>query len=261
MTETTQPGDKHLLLQAAVDGELDAAGMLAFERSLGEDAELAAEYRRLLALREAFRGEAFRNLAKAPASPALRARVEALAAAEKPAPRRAPQPGGWRPAAIAAGLAFLLGGGLTALVLPRPLPDSTQTLVASHVRGVISGQLTDVISSDRHTVKPWFATRSVISPQVVDLASDGFPLVGGRLDVIGVTPVPTLVFRHGAHVVSLTEVPDSVAHLPTGHGSAEGFSVLYWQQGDATYVAISDAQAAELDAFAAAYRKATAAAP
>ena len=73
MTETTPSGDKHLMLQAAVDGELDAAGMLAFERSLGEDEALAAEYRRLLALRQAFRGEAFRNLAKVPASAALRA--------------------------------------------------------------------------------------------------------------------------------------------------------------------------------------------
>jgi len=255
MSDPTPPGDKHLLLQAAVDGELDAAGMLAFERAMSDDQDLAAEYRRLLALREALRG-----VGKTQASAALRARIEALAAPVKPtAGRWVALSGGWRPAAIAAGVAFLLGSGITSLVLPHPPPDSTQALVASHVRGLISGQTTDVLSSDRHTVKPWFATRSVVSPQVVDLAGDGFPLVGGRLDVIGATPVPTLVYRHGAHLISLTEVPDSVAHLPTGRGTVEGFVVLYWKQGDATYVAISDAQLAELEAFAAAYRKATAA--
>jgi anti-sigma factor RsiW len=257
--------DRELLLQAAVDDELDAAGMLAFERAMQEDAELAGEYQRLVALRGALR-----RVAKPRASAALRARIEALPGSG-PAPRALPQAslqqwgrgltGQWRPAAVAAAIAFLAGGGVSYLALQQAEPAATQLLVASHVRGLISGQATDVPSSDRHTVKPWFATKSAVSPPVVDLAGDGFPLVGGRLDVIGVTPVPTLVYRHGEHVISLTEVPERVAGLEPGRRSDAGYVVLTWRQGAAAYVAISDAQAAEVEAFAAAYRKATAAAP
>jgi anti-sigma factor RsiW len=256
MTQFVPSGDKDLLLQAALDGELDAAGMLAFERALLEDAGLAAEYTRLQALRGALR-----KVKQVPASPALRAKVEALAGMDAPTRRPQPRVGGWRPTALAASLALVVGSGLTALLLPHPPPQSTQLLVSSHVRGVISGQATDVLSSDRHAVKPWFATRSTVSPRVVDLAGDGFPLVGGRLDVIGVTPLPTLVYRHGAHIISLTEVPDKVANPSSGHSTVEGLDVLSWREGDTSFVAISDAQPAELDAFAAAYRKAIAAAP
>ncbi len=264
MTEPAASGDKHLLLQAAVDGELDAAGTLAFERAMRDDAALAAEYERLVALRAALRG-----IGKTPAPSDLRARIAALAAPDEPAattsirkPQTSKWRGGWRPAALAASLALVIGSGVTGLVMQQNVAsDSTQILVASNVRGLISGQLADVASSDRHTVKPWFATRSVISPNVVDLPDQGFPLVGGRLDVIGATPVPTLVYRHGKHIISLTEVPEKIAHVPLGHSSRDGFALLAWRQGDETFVAISDAQPGELDIFAAAYHKATGAAP
>jgi anti-sigma factor RsiW len=242
-------GEKMLLLQAALDGELDAAGMLAFERALSEDAELAAEYGRLQALRAVLRA-----LPKAVASGALRGQIEAMA------PRRAsPRVSQWLPMGMAACLAFLLGGGLSFLVLPHPPEAPMHELIADHTRGLLSGQPVDVVSSERHTVKPWFGTHSALSPDVVDLASDGFPLIGGRLDVIGVTPVPTLVYRHAQHIVSLSEVPDSVAHFAAGRSSIDGYAVLIWRQGQTSYVAISDAMPAELDALAAAFRKAMAA--
>jgi anti-sigma factor RsiW len=246
----SEPVDKLLLLQAALDGELDAAGMLAFERLLAEDAELAAEYGRLQALRAVMRA-----LPKAVASGALRGQIAAMA------PRRSPAWQQWAPTGIAACLAFLIGSGLTALLLPQAPPQQIQMLIGDHVHGVISGQLVDVASSERHTVKPWFASHTALSPQVVDLASDGFPLVGGRVDVIGVTPVPTLVFRRHAHVISLAEVPDQVAHLPQGASSRDGLSVLAWRQNGVTYVAISDATLAELDGLKQAFTKALAAAP
>lgn len=252
MSEAAPDGAKHLLLQAAIDNELDAAGSLAFEQAMREDDKLAADYARLVALRQAFR-----RVPKTQASEGLRARIAALAARETPAPSRAPRFSGWRPMAIAASLAFVLGSGVTSLMLPQQQSEATQVLLASHVRGVMSGQTTDVLSSDRHTVKPWFATHSAVSPDVTDLAKEGFTLVGGRLDVIGVTPVPTLVYQHGKHVISLSIVPKAVASLPTGERLKEGYVMLSWQQGEATYVAISDTQASELEAFAAAYRKAT----
>jgi anti-sigma factor RsiW len=125
---------------------------------------------------------------------------------------------------------------------------------------MISGQPTDVTTSDRHTVKPWFATRLTQAPQVVDLSDQGFPLVGGRIDVIDDKPVATLVFRHNKHMISLTELPGIVGHLGAAtHRTVKGYSILTWIEGasseDAmTYVAISDIAPAELDALAAAFR-------
>jgi anti-sigma factor RsiW len=257
-------GEKLLLLQAALDNELDAAGMLAFERALAEDEELAAEYGRQKALRDALRA-----LPKAVVSGALRGQIEALAPRK---PKRAFQwlPGGgsainWMPTALAASLAFLIGSGLTFLALPqeaRLAPSmQTESLLADHVRGMISGQPVDVVSSERHTVKPWFGNHIALSPRVVDLKDEGFPLIGGRIDVIGVTPVPTLVFRRYKHTISLSEVPEDLASVPPGLSTLNGFAVLTWRQGKTVYVAISDAAPNELEALKTAFQKATAAEP
>jgi anti-sigma factor RsiW len=255
-------GENLLLLQAALDGELDAAGMLAFERALAEHEDLAAEYGRQKALRDALRA-----LPKAVVSGALRGQIEALAPRKpKPAfqwmPAWAPN---WVPTAVAASCAFLIGSGLTFLALPQEAREAPsgqmQALLADHVRGQISGQPVDVVSSERHTVKPWFGARIAVSPEVVDLKADGFPLVGGRIDVIGVTPVPTLVFRRNQHTISLSEVPEGLANVRGGQSSLNGFSVLTWRQGKTVYVAISDASQGELEALKVAFQKATAAEP
>src|SRR6202012_189077 len=79
--------------------------------------------------------------------------------------------------------------------------------VAGHIRGLLAPQPFDVASSDRHTVKPWFTARLPESPQVPDLATQGFSLLGGRVDVIGHDPVATIVYKHAAHTVSLTTLP------------------------------------------------------
>lgn len=250
---TEQRTDRPLLLQAALDGELDVAEMLAFERALASDAELAAEYADLQALRRGLQ-----TLPKSAASADFRARMEALAK-DPPVRRNAPLRR-WLPIGLAACFAFLVGGGLTSFFLPHAPPEPMQALVADHVRGEISGQPVDVASSERHTVKPWFASHTPLSPQVVDLASEGFPLVGGRVDVVGMTPVPTLVFRRYKHLISLAEVPDTVANLRLGSSSINGLAILTWRQGKVTYVAISDAAPEELNALKTAFEKATGAA-
>jgi anti-sigma factor RsiW len=256
-------GETTLLLQAALDGELDAAGMLAFERAMAQDADLAAEYQSLLALRIGLQG-----LPKPRASEALRSRVAALAEAPKVSvlrPKRFAQAPQWLPMGIAACFAFLIGSGITYLAVPQPPSENSsaqmQALLADHVRGLISGQPVDVVSSERHTVKPWFDTHIALSPEVVDLKADGFPLVGGRIDVIGVTPVPTLVFRRNQHIISLSEMPESLAQVPEGKSSLDGFAVLAWRHGHVIYIAISDAMPAELESLKAAFEKATAAQP
>src|SRR5579883_2884413 len=112
---------------------------------------------------------------------------------------------GWAAMAASTAAAFAAGSiaAFVALGPPgrEPIPE---LLVASHMRALMASQTVDVASSDRHTVKPWFNGKLPQSPRVVDLAAQGFPLVGGRIDVIGLTPVPTLVYRARLHVISLT---------------------------------------------------------
>ena len=178
--------DRLLLLHAALDGELDAAGAIEMERMLAADPELAAEYARLTALRKAVRAHAPR--AEAPAS--LRARVLASIEDENfqlRRPRRQDgairHPGASFAAAIAATVVLTIG--LNHLVATMSAPDAAmQSIVSAHMRSQISGQPVDVISSDRHTVKPWLASKLPVAAVVVDLASEGFPLLGGRIDIV-----------------------------------------------------------------------------
>ena len=132
----------------------------------------------------------------------------------------------------------------------EPVPE---LLVASHVRALMASQTVDVASSDRHAVKPWFNGKLPQSPRVVDLAAQGFSLVGGRIDVIGLTPTPTLVYRVRQHVISLTALPAS-----RGGGAAsrpiEGYNLVEWTDGPLMYWAVSDVAAPELEKFAKAFR-------
>jgi anti-sigma factor RsiW len=126
--------------------------------------------------------------------------------------------------------------------------------VANHVRALMAPQPVDVGSSDRHTVKPWFNGRIPEAPRVVDLASEGFPLVGGRVDVIGHTPVPTLVYRRRQHLISLSEIP---AGRTMPASEIAGYNIVSWSDGGVAYLAVSDVAPADLNAFAKAFRAAT----
>ncbi len=239
-----------LLTHAALDGELDAAGMLDFENHLAANAFLAAEYSRLKALREVMQ----RELVKPVAPPALRERVARMAAPSI-APRAAPA---WRAIAATAVLAAGLGSASTWLAL-RPAMEDTNlvgTLIADHKRGLLSGQPTDVASSDRHTVKPWFASRFALAPKVIDLGSQGFPLAGGRMDVIAGAPVPVLIYRHNEHVISLTALPAQGSLTPRAF-VIDGYSVEVWRDGGTGYWAISDVDPGELAKFRQLFETAT----
>jgi anti-sigma factor RsiW len=255
--------NQDLMLQAAVDGELDAAGMVAFEARLAGDPALAADYARLTALRAAIAARAPRP--KAP--DALRARVLALAA---PTPRsiRLSPAALWRFAprygALAASLAIglLLGADGARLLASRAEVDAdARAAVAGYVRGRLAGQPFDVASSDRHTVKPWFAGKIAGATTVVDLKADGFTLIGGRVDVVGATPVATLIYQRREHQVALSELPPSLgsgASEPRA-STREGYALSEWSDGQRRYVAVSDLPPAELATFADAFRRAAAA--
>jgi anti-sigma factor RsiW len=143
-----------------------------------------------------------------------------------------------------------LGSASTWLALRASVQDTNlaDTLIADHKRGLLSGQPFDVASSDRHTVKPWFATRFALAPKVVDLAPQGFPLAGGRIDVIAGAPAPVLTYRHNEHFISLTALPAQTASAPQAL-VIEGYSVQVWRDGGTDYWAISDIDPAELSKF------------
>ena len=130
-------------------------------------------------------------------------------------------------------------------------------VVASHVRALMAPQPADVASTDQHTVKPWFNGKVPEAPRVVDLASEGFPLIGGRIDVIGRTPVPTLVYRRRQHLISLLAIPDGKDAGELRRAIA-GYNIVTWTENGVRYWAVSDVNADDLDAFAKAFRTATA---
>jgi anti-sigma factor RsiW len=235
-----------LLLNAYIDGELDPAHALEFEQRLAADSALAEEQRRIEALRSAVR----ERLPRLAASPALRRRVAALA---QPRPFAASWRAGW--AALAASITIGFAGGSIATLLalgPAGRDQLPEMLVASHVRAMMATQTVDVASSDRHTVKPWFNGKLPGSPRVVDLTAEGFPLVGGRIDVIGLTPAPTLVYRARLHVISVTALPLADRETPPLR-PINGYNIVEWTDGPVAYWAVSDLAAPELESFAKAF--------
>ena len=158
--------DQSLLIHAYLDGELDPANTLAFEHRLVAEPALAGELARFEALRRVLQERWPRE---AP-SPGLRARIEAQIGL---APR--PVPMSWRALAATAVLAAALGSGATWLAVhPAPANGVAEVVAANHMRALLAAQPTDVSSSDRHTVKPWFNSRIAQAPRVVDLSAKVF---------------------------------------------------------------------------------------
>lgn len=250
-----------LLLGAYADGELSPGEVLAMERRLAAEpgAQVAAERLRTLstALRE--------TLAGPPAPEALRARViREIGFADPPPGHASGGFGGrsWRGSwqALAATLLLGLVGGATlgsGAYRDRPeTPATAEAVLAGHLRGLAAPQPFDVASSDRHVVKPWFNGRTTIAPDAPDLADQGFPLIGGRVDIVTGTPVPTLVYRRDRHVISVTVVP-AAGSPPAGEERRDGSTIERWSLGDLTYWAVSDLNARDLRGFVDLFRSRT----
>jgi anti-sigma factor RsiW len=122
-------------------------------------------------------------------------------------------------------------------------------VVSAHVRGLMPGHLTDVASTDRHTVKPWFAGRIDFSPPVVDLEKDGFPLIGGRLDYIEQRTAAVLAYRRNGHIIQLFVVPTTGADVAQKLVTRQGYNICHWARGGMSFWAVSDASADELERF------------
>ena len=208
MTPATIPEDSTLLLHAYLDGELDPANALAIERRIATDPVFAAEFKRLEALQKLVR----ERLSDEAIPPGLRSRIEAAVGVK---PSRV-QPS-WRALAASIAITAMVASGATWIAFgPQPQDTISDAVVAAHIRSLMAPQPADVVSSDQHTVKPWFSGRIPEAPRVVDLSKQDFPLVGGRVDVIGRKPVPTLVYRHRKHLISLTAVPAAEQNVVGG---------------------------------------------
>jgi anti-sigma factor RsiW len=244
-----------LLIQADLDGELDAAQAAALAVHIEDCARCATTRNELAELSSRLRAEA--SYHSAPAS--LREAVAARVAAATPAGMPVLQPAksrwtGRSGARLRQGMSFGAGFALAAclaliLVLPRR-DDVAGEVIADHVRALQPGHLTDVVSTDQHTVKPWFNGRLDYSPPVRDFAAEGFPLAGGRLDYLDGRPVAVLVYRRAQHVIDLYIWPTRrSATYATSQGERSGFNYVRWTDRDMTFWAVSDVNAGELHKF------------
>ena len=234
-------------LHAYFDGELDALSAAAFEKHL----ESCPDCKRQLEAEQSLRHSLQQANLYERTPQTLRGNL--LGKAAKPAPISAQPPvrpitWSWLAVAAALLLALIVGWrqfGRTSGFSSTQL--AAATLVDAHLRSLQPGHLTDVESTDQHTVKPWFDGRLDFAPPVHDFAADGFPLLGGRLDVVQGHTVAALVYGRRKHVINVfveKPQPDSVWN---GSGTTQGYQWIAWQGGGFSFFAVSDASAADLD--------------
>ena len=233
------------LLHAYVDGELDLANARETERHLRSCADCRGTEKATRELRSALTSEA--TAYRAPAH--LRRNVRAALRREAKSSRQILSP--W--------LTFATGAAFAAILLGFVFFQTTRAartnaivdqVVANHVRSLLAAQLVDVVSSDQHAVKPWFDGKIDFAPEVRDLATDGFPLVGGRLDYLDGKTVATLVYQRNKHPINLfiTPAPTSRNTSPTVV-TRRGYNVISWTNSGMKYWAVSDLNQAELRQF------------
>jgi anti-sigma factor RsiW len=244
-------------VQAYFDGEVDAVSAADIERHVANCAECRALLDDLELVRTALR----KDLGVERAPPELRARIalaldqESAAEAPRPMAQDPPTAPGRRTRRVRSFWAGALGGaGATAmaaglamfLLLPRLANPLTDELVNAHVRSLMPAHLIDVVSTDRHTVKPWFAGHADVSPVVADFESQGYKLVGGRVDYLDHQRSAVVVYQHGAHVINVFSWAANGRGLP-GNATRSGYHLVFWKTGDLAYCAISDTAPDELD--------------
>jgi anti-sigma factor (TIGR02949 family) len=233
------------LLEPYLDGELDRDEVRALEAHVDGCAECQAALESLGRVRHAMRADAPRYAA--PASLRERIRREQVSPAQAPRIRSAPS---WLRLAAACAGAFIAGGAVMHFAT-GPGGDArdqaARDLFVSHWRALAATSPVDVVSSDRHTVRPWFAGKVAQSPRVTDFADQGFPLVGGRVDYVGAARVPVLVYRHDKHLIDVYVLPSDA---PAGTAARRDGYSLVWGALDGERVAIvSDLDAGELARF------------
>jgi anti-sigma factor RsiW len=238
--------DLQTLLHGYVDGELDLVRHLDIEHHLADCPDCARACKQLQVLQAALRGKSFHYTPP----PGLRRRIESsLRDLDDSGPRRRVWP--WLALAASVALIAFTTWNLFHVWTTPEVDRLAHEVVSSHVRSLMIDHLYDVKSTDRHTVKPWFHGKIDFAPNVVDLAEEGFPLSGGRLDYVDNRPVAILVYHRRQHVINLLIWPSARADTEEPHAlSRQGYQLLHWSRDGMTYWVVSDLNAAELRTFA-----------
>jgi mycothiol system anti-sigma-R factor len=257
------------LMDAYLDGELDPMTSQKVEQHLRDCRTCEQAYEVETAMAHAISQAApyykapleLRERIQVSLREAIGASTSRGAAGEWPLPVRRPEavrrsvffdmPWNW----LALAAAIVLAAIVASNFLPRlrqPAPDqflATQ-LIASHVRSLMANHLTDVASSDQHTVKPWLDVKLDFAAPVVDLSGDGFPLIGGRLDYLDNRPVAALVYGRRKHFINLFVWPVASAEAKAPKTiTREGYQLLHWADSDFNYWAVSDVNVNDLQLF------------
>ncbi len=236
------------LLHAYLDGELDVVGGVALTHHLDTCPACVQAYHSQQALRAALRTSTLAFPAPEHVQQRIRSAVRRASQTDTRA-RVWAWPWLRVGAAFAAGV--LLMWGVESL-RPGPAPEDllTQEVFAGHTRSLMATQLTDVTSSDQHTVKPWFEGKLPFAPPVQDWAAQGFPLVGGRLDYLGNRPVAALVYQRRQHIINLFLWPATSDTAPEEiRRTRHGYNLLHGTTADITYCVVSNLNMGELQEF------------
>lgn len=236
--------EAEILIHALVDGELDASHAAEVEAHVASCPRCTAE---LAAIRDMKDALARTNLRfKAP--PHLRRRIEdALPAVAEPPNRRSVLKG----FAMGSAVSALAATGLVAIVLRQDDQQRIEAeIVSAHLRSLQAGHLTDVLSTDQHTVKPWFNGKLDVAPPVIDLTALGFTLIGGRLDYVDARPIGAVVYRRRQHIINLFVAQTaSTDRRAARTDTIQGFNIRRWGERGLNFWAISDIGADELNEF------------
>jgi anti-sigma factor RsiW len=244
--------EAEILLHALIDGELDAGHAREVEDHIAGCPACAAQ---LAAYREMSKAVAGADLRFA-APVSLRQKIEAaLPLPQTQAPSRRAVLRGF---AMGSAVSAIAATGLVAIVLRG---DDEQRImsevVSAHLRSLQAGHLTDVVSTDQHTVKPWFNGKLDVAPPVVDLTAQGFTLIGGRLDYVDTRPIGAVVYRRRSHVINLFVAQTaSTERRAAKTETIQGFNIRRWSERGLNYWAVSDIAADELGDFGEKFEKA-----
>ena len=243
-----------VLLHALVDGELDAGHAREVEAHIAGCARCAAELAAARELQRSLRGHSLSFTAP----PSLRGSIDRAVPSPAMTSRRAVLKGFALGSIVSAAAAVgvgvvIIGGDRDSAILGEA--------VSAHLRSLQADHLTDVLSSDRHTVKPWFNGRIDLAPPVIDLTGEGFTLIGGRLDFIDGKPVAAIVYRRRVHVINLFVMQGLGSALPAPKLQVvQGFNILRWTDQGFNLLAVSDLAQDELEEFQAKFEAAAKAA-
>jgi anti-sigma factor RsiW len=256
---TTMTCDEaEILLHALIDGELDAGHAQEVESHIATCTSCGAK---LAAYRQMSQQVAAAGLRyTAPAS--LRQRIDAALPKAQPAAKVTPLPsrrGVLRGFVLGSAVSAMAATGLVAIVLRKDDEQRIESeIVSAHLRSLQAGHLIDVVSSDQHTVKPWFNGKLDVSPPVIDLTAQGFTLIGGRLDYVDARAIGAVVYKRRAHIINLFVAQTSNTERQSATiETLQGFNIRRWRDHGLNYWAVSDIGADELNEFGEKFEAAT----